>query len=73
MFQPLISIFCVTQVWDLRKTEYPLFQLCENTDGILGLSWSPFDNDVLVGCTNNEMVVTLNVKRGEVRTSTIYF
>ena len=42
-------------------------QFCEDAKGVLGLSWCPVGEDLLLACTDSNKIVLLNVKKGEVR------
>uniref|UniRef100_A0A0A9U2W9 Uncharacterized protein n=1 Tax=Arundo donax TaxID=35708 RepID=A0A0A9U2W9_ARUDO len=61
--------FCdlpAVKVWDLRRMDRPVLQFCEDTKGVLALSWCPFDEDILAACTNDEKILILNAKKGEI-------
>ncbi|CAN6234124.1 unnamed protein product [Urochloa humidicola] len=54
------------QIWDTRCMDLPVQKIKANTQGVNALSWSTFDEDIVLACTKDSKLLMANVKRGEV-------
>ncbi|KAM0837287.1 hypothetical protein ACQ4PT_061764 [Festuca glaucescens] len=52
-------------VWDLRRMSKPVSELCENSKGIIAMSWSPHCDDELLVSTRNDKLMLFNMEKKE--------
>ena len=56
----------VIQFWDLRKAYSPVRMLSGHTKGVLSLSWSPMDSNLLVSCGKDCRSICWNPNTSEI-------
>jgi protein transport protein SEC31 len=54
------------QLWDLRKATAPMREFVTHTGGVLAMSWSSFDTNLLVSCGRDGRTIFVNPNTGAV-------
>jgi len=52
-------------VWDLRRMDKPVSELCENANGVIAMAWSPHGDDALLVSTKNDKLMIWNLEKQE--------
>ncbi len=55
----------IIQLWDLRNVFAPIRAFTGHTKGVWGLSWSPFDNSLLLSCGKDNRTLCWRVDTAE--------
>lgn len=55
-------------LWDLRRAISPIREFAGHTEGVIGMSWCPYDSSFLISCSKDNRTICWDTVTGEIVT-----